>query len=114
MPTVNISTESDADFRRGFVYQMTNGTPIDLTGDTMRMGIRRHATDATEQLLLTTENGGIEIVDAANGKFNVTIEYDALRRLAPGDYVHSLIRIHAGERLRIWSGTLTHAAGASR
>ena len=114
MAVVNITTQSDADFTRGFVYQMTDGTPIDLTGDTMRMGIRRHATDASEQMLLTTENGGIAITDAPNGKFTINLVYDELRRLAPGDYAQSLIRIHQGRRLRIWSGTLTHAPGPSR
>ncbi len=115
MPTVNIATQSDADYIRGFVYKMRDGTPIDLTGNAMRMGIRRHASDASEQMLLTTENGGLEITDAVNGRFTLEIEYGALRRLAPGDYAHSLIRIRDdGVRLRVWSGALSHKAGASR
>jgi hypothetical protein len=47
MAIVNITCENDADFIRGFFYQQLDGTPIDLTGNTMRMGIRVHAADVT-------------------------------------------------------------------
>ena len=102
---------------RGFVYQTTDATPlpIDLTGNTMRMGIRVHAEDAIEELLLTTENGGLSITDAPNGKFTVWITQAQLLQLALGQYDHSLIRITStGLKLRVWSGTLTNTAGASR
>jgi hypothetical protein len=114
MAIVNITVENDADFHRQFAYQLVSGTPIDLTGNTLRMGIRRHAGDATEEMLLTTENGGLAISDAPNGLFTVLITQDQLVRLATGDYDHSLIRIFGTQKLRMWSGVLTNNAGASR
>jgi hypothetical protein len=115
MAIVNITTQNDADFIRQFAYQTVSGVPIDLTGNMMRMGVRRHAEDIAEQLLLTTENGGLEITDAPNGRFNVWITDEQLVRMQLGDYDHSLVRVvPTGLTLRIWSGLLTVNAGPSR
>ncbi|MEY9179733.1 hypothetical protein [Bradyrhizobium sp. USDA 313] len=117
MAIVNITTYSDADFIRGFAYQYDpSGAPVDLTGQKLRMGIRKHAADVIEELLLTTENGGLVISDASGGKFTVWIKHAQLEALAAGEYEHSLIRIVTsnGLQLRIWSGALTHNIGASR
>ncbi|WP_439372907.1 hypothetical protein [Bradyrhizobium sp. DASA03120] len=114
MAIVNITCENDADFARQFAYQLTDGTPVDLTGNTMKMGIRRRAEDVTEEMLLTTENGGLTITDPPNGKFTVLITQAQLVQLDLGDYEHSLIRIRGTQRMRIWSGTLVNNAGASR
>ncbi|MET4017711.1 hypothetical protein BSZ19_21900 [Bradyrhizobium japonicum] len=115
MAIVNITTQNDADFIRQFAYQTVSGVPIDLTGNKLRMGVRRHAEDVAEQMLLTTENGGLEISDAVNGKFTVWIKQDDLERQQLGDYDHSLIRFPpTGMQLRIWSGLLTINAGPSR
>jgi hypothetical protein len=114
MAIVNITCENDADFYRAFAYQNLDGSPIDLTGCKLRMGVRRHAEDAAEQLLLTTENGGLAIIDAPNGKFTVLITQDQLVHLDTGDYEHSLILLAVASKYRMWSGALTNNAGASR
>jgi hypothetical protein len=114
MAIVNITTQTDADFIRGFAYQYTSGGPVDLTGNTMRMGIRSHASDVTEVMLLTTENGGIVITDAPNGQFTITMKQADLLSIPIQDYEHSLIRIGGGMQLRVWSGTLTNTPGPSR
>lgn len=114
MAIVNITCENDADFCRQFAYQLVDGTPIDLTGNTMKMGIRHRAADVTEEMLLTTENGGLSITDPPNGKFTVTITQARLVQLEVGDYEHSLIRIVGPQRIRVWSGSLVNNAGASR
>lgn len=114
MAIVNITVENDADFYRQFAYQLIDGTPIDLTGNTLRMGLRHRAEEAHEDLLLTTENGGLAIIDAPNGKFTVLITQDQLVHLQLGAYEHSLIRFVASARYRIWSGSLVVNAGASR
>jgi hypothetical protein len=114
MAIVNIIVQNDADFYRQFTYQYVSGAPIDLTGNTLRMGVRRHAKDVAEDLLLTTENGGLAIVDAPNGLFTVRMTQEQLERLPTGDYEHSLIRLDGTQRLRVWSGTLTNNAGPSR
>jgi hypothetical protein len=119
MAIVNINCWNDADFFRGFLYQTLNpdgstGPPFDLTGNTMKMGIRFSASDVNEQLELTTENGGIEITSATGGTFNVIIMQAQLVQMPTGDYEHSLIRITSGNKFRIWSGSLTINPGASR
>jgi len=117
MAIVNITAENDADFYRSFVYQTTDAVPvpINLTGNTMRMGVRHRASDAEEDLLLTTENGGLTITDAVNGRFTLWITNEQLLQLDLTTFDHSLIRIRPdGLRLRVWSGTLTVNAGASR
>lgn len=117
MVSCDITCENDVDFFRGFTHQTVDApvVPIDLTSNTMRMGIRHRAADVAEELLLTTENGGITINDPANGVFTILITHDQLLRLPLGDYEHSLIRITAsGLRLPVWSGTLTNNPGASR
>jgi hypothetical protein len=120
MATCNITVENDADFYRAFAYQTVDSTgtiftPINLTGNKLRMGIRQHAADIAEELLLTTENGALTIVDAPNGKFTVRITQAQLLQLEVGQYDHSLIRMpNTSETYRIWSGTLTTSAGPSR
>jgi hypothetical protein len=114
MAIVNITCQNDADFIRGFIYQQLDGTPIDLTGNTMRMGIRVHAADVTEELLLTTENGGLVITDATKGLFTVIITQAQLVQPETGAYEHSLIRMQSTTKLRIWSGSLVINPGASR
>jgi|SRR4051812_39256370 hypothetical protein len=116
MAIVNITCWNDADFMRGFVYQTTATppAPVDLTGNTLKMGIRKHATDSIEEMLLTTENGGLTITDAAQGKFTVIITQAQLGKLPVGDYEHSLVRMIGLARFRIWSGTITVNPGASR
>ena len=115
MAIVNITTQNDADFIRQFAYETISGVPISLAGNKMRMGVRRHASDQAEQLLLTTENGGIQITDGPGGKFTVWITNEQLVRMQLGDYDQSLVRVQStGLTLRVWSGMLTINAGPSR
>jgi hypothetical protein len=115
MTICNITTASDADFYRGFSYQDINGNPIDLTGSTMHMGVRKDANDVAEVLLLTTDyGGGITITDPPNGLFTVWITQAQLMDLPPDTYVHSLIRNIGPLHLEMWSGTITHEVGPSR
>lgn len=119
MAIVNITVENDADFYRQFQYATSNpdgsvGPPIDLTGNTLKMGIRKRAEDITEELLLTTENGAFAFVDPTNGTFTLRITQAQLMDLPTGDYEHSLIRMAGTMQLRMWSGLLTNNAGPSR
>ena len=52
MAIVNITTQNDADFCRPFALQATDGTPIDMTGASLEMMLRRHAADETAVLRL--------------------------------------------------------------
>ena len=114
MAIVNLTCENDADFYRAFTYQTAALTPIDLTGATFAMDVRRHAEDATVFLQLSTATGEITITEAPNGVFTILITKEKLLALTPGDYDQSLIMTQNGIRVRVWSGTLTNNWGPTR
>ncbi|UGY13728.1 hypothetical protein HAP48_0034930 [Bradyrhizobium septentrionale] len=114
MATVNIIVENDADFYQAFQYTTASGVPIDLTGAALEMMLRRHAEDKAAVLRLGTDTGELQIYDPVNGLFTVLIVQDTLVHLGLGDYDHSNIMTRVGRKTKIWSGTLTNNAGASR
>lgn len=48
-------------------------TPVDLTGCTARMQIRKRVNDTETLDILTTENGKLTIYNAAEGRFRIDI-----------------------------------------
>jgi hypothetical protein len=115
MATVNITVENDWDFYRTFQYVMSSSlTPIDITGASMEMMLRRHAEDAEAVMRLATDTGEIVLTDPANGLFTVMIKQDALARLDLGSYDHSNIMTLGGLKTKIWNGTLINNAGPTR
>jgi hypothetical protein len=115
MAICNITTESDADFIRGFVYKTALGVGIDLAGTSMQMLVRSHAEDATLAMSLTSAGGDITIVNSPLGSFTLRISQAKLLLLNPGEYVHSLIWSRVdGLKIAIWRGTLIHSIGPSR
>jgi hypothetical protein len=114
MATVNITVRNDADFYRVFQYQTISGVPIDITGATMWMMLRRHAEDEAAVMRLGTDTGQIVLVDSVNGKFSVRIAQVELERLGLGDFDQSMILQIAAYKRSIWSGILTNNAGPSR
>jgi hypothetical protein len=114
MTTVNITCENDADFYRTFQYLDSNSNPIDITGATFAMDVRRHAEDATVFLQLTSPDNGITATDPTHGFFTLLITKEQLLQLSPGDYDQSLIMTLGGIRVRMWSGVLTNNWGPTR
>jgi hypothetical protein len=114
MAIVNIIAQNDADFYRTFIWQTIEGAPIDLTGGTLEMMLRRHAPDQAAVLRLATDTGEITFTDAVNGQFTVRIAQVELERLGLGDYDQSNIFSRNGLKVRVWSGTFTNNAGATR
>jgi hypothetical protein len=114
MAIVNITTQNDADFYRTFALQTTSGTPIDMTGSTLEMKLRRHAQDDTAVLRLGSDTGEIALTDPVNGQFTVRIAQSELMRLGLGDFDQSNIMTRGGYKYRVWTGTLTNNAGPTR
>lgn len=115
MSIVNITVENDADFYRAFQYVTSDtSTPINITGGTMEMMLRRHAEDVEALLRLATDTGEIVLTDPVNGMFTVMIRQDALERLGLGSFDHSNILTLGGLKIKVWSGTLTNNAGPTR
>jgi hypothetical protein len=115
MAIVNITVENDADFYRVFQYVATDTlAPINITGGTMEMMLRRRAEDAEALLRLATDSGEIVITNAAQGQFTVLIKQDVLERLGLGSFDHSNILTLGGLKIKVWSGTLINNAGPTR
>ena len=62
-----------------------NGTPLNLTGASIRMTI-----GLPTPLVISTANGGIDITDPSQGQFQVSISSDTTAPLAPGTYPYDL------------------------
>ena len=114
MAIVNITVTNDADFYRVFQYQTISGVPIDISGMSFLMMLRRHATDEVALMRLSSETGEIVTVDALNGLFSVKITQAELVKLDLGEYAHSNIMIQGDAKRSIWTGTLTNNPGPSR
>jgi hypothetical protein len=114
MSIVNISTYNDADFNRTFVWQTLEETPINLTGGTMEMMLRKRKEDDVAVLRLGTDTGELIYTSPTTGQFALYITQAALERLEVGEYDHSLIFSKAGQKIRVWSGTFNNQAGATR
>jgi hypothetical protein len=118
--SVTLTTYSDADFIRRFVYK-ANDVAVDLTGSVLRMDVRSNVASHTAQISLSSdaaysnEFGGIRILDAAAGDFMIHLPITELRNMPAGDYVHSLIRQRPDQIFDpIWEGTLVHNLGPTR
>lgn len=71
--TYNITVEQGATFTLDLVYKDNVGTPIDLTGYTARMQIRRSYSATSPLATFTTENGRI-VLGTTDGTVSVTGE----------------------------------------
>jgi hypothetical protein len=116
MTTVNITVANDADFYRTFRYQhRETGLPIDLTGGSMVMMLRRRATDEVAVLRLGTDTGEIQIAaDPTTGEFTVYISQDTLERLGLGEFAQSAVLTKDGRKNSVWTGLFTNNPGPSR
>lgn len=114
MAIVNITVENDADFYRVFQYQTVAGVPIDITGGTLEMMLRRRAEDQVAVMRLGTDTGEFVLTDPVNGKFSLLIVQDVLERLGLGDFDHSNIMTRGGYKTKIWSGVFTNNPGPTR
>jgi hypothetical protein len=115
MTIVNIVVANDADFYRIFRYESVSGVPIDLTGCSMVMMLRRHAKDDLAVLRLGTDTGEIQIsADPTTGMFAIYIAQDTLERLGLGEFDHSNIMFTGGLKRPVWSGKFTNNPGPSR
>jgi hypothetical protein len=114
MAIVNITVENDADFYRTFQYVMSSGPPINMSGASLEMMLRRHAADVEALMRLATDTGEIVLIDAQKGMFTVMIRQIELERLGLGSFDHSNIMTLGGLKTKIWSGTLVNNAGPTR
>lgn len=97
--------EQGAYREQSFIWKDNLGVPIDMTGYTARMQLRKSVTSSTVILSLTTENGGI-LIDALNGKITLVFkEIDTSgKKITDGVYDLELINV-AGNTSRFLEGS---------
>jgi hypothetical protein len=67
--------------------QSSDGTPIDITGWTLRASLRRSPTDPAVLSELTTANAGLVLVDPPNGRLAFVLD-DAVTTILPVGRIH--------------------------
>ena len=123
--TCNITVQSDGDFYAVFFYALPDGvTPINISGATFNMGVRRSINDPNTLFRVTStlsKFGQIQIVDGPGGQFGVWIARQPLLSLPAGLWQQSMIVTLPATSLfpptinvPIWNGTLEIDLGASR
>lgn len=110
----NFTAYQAATFSQSLEWKSAD-VPVNLTGYTFKMHVKAKIADAAPLAQLTTENGGVVVVDAALGKFKLyaTDETTADWLFASG--VYDLLAIPAsGEAVRILEGKITVVPGVTR
>ena len=108
---VDFQVSNTEDLRQQFELTDTAGTPVDLTGASLRMDIA--SMSGADALQASSANGRIAISDAAAGRFEVAIPAADVRGLLPGTYRHDLLLSHADSVRRVWSGTISLSQGVT-
>jgi hypothetical protein len=114
---MNISKNEDwgVPFVYGTTDSMGDFTPLDLTGSTIKMEIRKTESDHEALVSVLTPDQGISFTDITNGAFSVLIVRDQLARLPPGQYVVDMVRLMPNTlQERLWEGTCTVVEGTTR
>lgn len=71
---IDLTVYKGATFSKGFQWKTgSSPVPVNLTGCTARMQIRKNVNDENILDTLTTENGKLSIEDAVNGKVRINI-----------------------------------------
>jgi hypothetical protein len=111
----DITIEQGATFRLSLLWRDSSGTPIDLTGCSARMQVRKKYNSETAWLSLTSEDGDIVLGDEAG---TIVVTGDALLTEdipAPSCGVYDLeIVMAGGEVNRLLQGSATISPEVTR
>jgi hypothetical protein len=115
LPLVEIEFETGAneDWLDSVLYYEDDGvTPIDLTGISFRMQVRKRAEDATVYIDASTDNGLLSA--GSNGVLGRIIFEDHMKAIKPGNYVFDVVAEADGHACRVEYGSLTIVEGVTR
>ena len=105
-----------ATFRSAFRWQTkSTGTPVNLTGYTAAMQIRRNHADSTALVSLTSAaNGGLTI-EGVDGRVRIEIPAATTSTLTAGRYVYDLVLTDlSSKKKRLVEGVAIVDAGVTR
>lgn len=99
--------EQGATYNLVLTWRNPDQTPINLTGYTARMQVRKSKTAADTLLSLTTENGRITL-GGSLGTIMFDVPADVTATLQPGQWVYDLELVNAsGQVTRLIEGPCT-------
>lgn len=95
--------DQGATFIASMTYLSTDGTPVDLTGYTARMSIRKTVEDAEEIFQASTTNGHITLGGVA-GTVNINIAANHTSEFPAGDWLYDLELVTGATVIRLVQG----------
>lgn len=111
----NIEIEKRVKYYQAFDVELDDTTPVSFVGKTLECKIKE--SYETDEVLhhLTEANGGIIVIDDANGKFALNINADDTN-VVPDYGVYTVVAIDSSdpedERERLLEGKVTFTEGA--
>lgn len=113
--STDLKIDQFATFTTAFKWQTkSSGQPVNLTGYTAAMQIRRTPDSATALVSISSPSNGITI-DPLNGKVTIEIPYTTTSTLTPGKYVYDLVLTNtASKKKRLVEGVVVVDAGVTR
>jgi hypothetical protein len=110
--TINVS--QNADWLVHFLLT-SDGNPIDLTGSTINMQIRKREGENSVMVDLSSPENGIAVTEPLLGEFTITIKRDITRRIPPDEYVTDITRLRPdGLVERLFEGVANINLGTTR
>jgi hypothetical protein len=111
--TYHITAEQGTDYTATLTYANSSGTPINITGYSARMQVRR-STGSPDAILTLTNASGITLGGAA-GTVAIAISSAALAVVAAGNYQYDLELVSgAGIVTKLISGDFTVTGEVTR
>ena len=106
--------EQGTDFVLPIAYTDATGTPIDLTGCSAALMIRRAFDDAAPLVSLSSSGNGI-VIDGPAGTLLITIDASVTATLAGGTAVYDLkLTDGLGNPMRLIEGNVTISPAVTR
>jgi hypothetical protein len=96
--------EQGSQFKHRLTMQESEtGPPIDITGWTWEMQIRKRVDDPAI-LTLTSDGNGIDLIDETNGIIEINVSSADTEALEPGTYKYDLEYTNGTETVRLLEG----------
>ena len=112
---INITIYQGATFRKSFQWQTgTPAVPVDLTGATGAMQIRKKASSPTAEVTLTTENGGMVIDQTTPWEFEIIVSPAQSSAMTIGSGVYDIEITLGTEVSRVIMGSVTVSSEVTR
>jgi len=105
----NFTMDQGSTWTLQIVYEDPNGTPINLTGYTAEMQVRRKFDSPAPVLTLATGGQGI-VITGGTGTIAITATDEQTEAIDAGLYVYDLELDNGGVRTRLIQGSVTVSA----